>query len=90
MYNRNMTRVKEKKTKSTMQTKIILEEKMDETEEDDNEGDGLFLNEEDVKVICNALATYKPRKDEEHVHSILLEQFEEILAVDYNESPDVN
>ena len=26
-----------------------------------------------------------PTEDEEHLHSVLLEEFEEILVVDYNE-----
>ncbi|MGI0034856.1 MAG: hypothetical protein ACRD98_03180 [Nitrososphaera sp.] len=53
---------------------------MDELEEEDSDS-GMYLNEEDIKIICNALATYKPKKDEEHLRSILLEQFEEIIPL---------
>jgi len=51
----------------------------------------LFLEKEEVQLIYNALSTYKPTEDEEHLLSVLLEEFEEILVVDYNEPyPDVN
>ena len=61
-----------------------------EDEEDEYEG-GMFLEKESIKLIYNALHEYKPTEDEEHLHSVLLEEFEEILVVDYNEPyPDVN
>ena len=51
----------------------------------------MFLEKEDVELIYNALSKYKPTKKEEQLHSVLLEEFEEILVVDYNEPyPDVN
>jgi hypothetical protein len=84
------------KTKKIDQTKIILvpaddissEEK--DGEEEFDEG-GIFLDKESIQLIYNALSTYKPTEDEEHLHSVLLEEFEEILVVDYNEPyPDVN
>jgi hypothetical protein len=81
---------KHKKTKKGMQTKVILEEKVDETEGDEYEA-GMFLNKEEMQIIYNALSSYKPTANEEHLHSVLIEEFEEILVVDYNEPyPDVN
>jgi hypothetical protein len=87
---------KNKKRKNGMRTKIILvpaddislEEKDGEEEFDES---GMFLDKESVQLIYNALSTYKPTDREEHLHSVLLEEFEEILVVDYNEVyPDAN
>jgi hypothetical protein len=87
---------KTKKTKKAVRTKIILvpvddissEEKDREEEFDES---GMFLEKESVQLIYNALSTYKPTEDEEHLLSLLLEDFEEVLVADYNEPfPDVN
>jgi hypothetical protein len=87
---------KNKKRKNGMRTKIILvpaddislEEKDGEEEFDES---GMFLDKESVQLIYNALSTYKPTDREEHLHSVLLEEFEEIPVVDYNEPfPDAN
>ncbi len=75
-----------KKKKSNKQIEVVLEDKNSDKELAEA---GIHFEKEDVKIIYNALAAYKPTKDEEQLHSILLEEFEEILAVDYNESPDV-
>jgi hypothetical protein len=76
-----------------METKIILvpaDEKASEDKENEDEG-GMFLDKESIKLIYNALSIYKPTGDEEHLHSVLLEEFEEILVVDYNEPyPEAN
>jgi hypothetical protein len=84
---------KTKKTKKGMQTKIILvptDEKASEDKENEDES-GMFLDKESVQLIYNALHEYKPTNKEEHLLSVLLEEFEEILVVDYNEPyPDVN
>jgi hypothetical protein len=89
---------KTKKTKKAVGTKISIvpeddissEEKDSKHEEDEDEG-GMFLDKESIQVIFNALREYKPTEDEEHLHSVLLEEFEEILVVDYKEPyPDVN
>ena len=49
------------------------------------------LDKESVQLIYNALHEYKPTNEEEHLLSVLLEEFEEILVVDYNEPyTDVN
>ena len=53
---------------------------------EEHEG-GMFLEKEDVQLIYNALREYKPNAKEAHLHSVLLEEFEEILVVDYDEIP---
>jgi hypothetical protein len=71
------------KTKKIRKTKLIVET-------DEYEG-GKFVDKEEVQIIYNALREYKPTEKEEHLHSVLLEEFEEILVVDYNEPyPEVN
>jgi hypothetical protein len=88
---------KSRKTKRGMRTKITLvpeddisSEEEDSRDEDFDEG-GMFLDKESIQIIFNALREYKPTEDEEHLLSVLLEEFEEILVVDYKEPyPDVN
>ena len=71
------------KTKKIKKTKLIIE-----TDEDEG---GMFVDKEEVHIIYNALREYKPTEKEEHLHSVLLEEFEEILVVDYSELyPDAN
>jgi hypothetical protein len=53
------------------------EEDMEENER------GMFLEKEDVRLIYNALRAYKPREEEEVLHSTWLEMFEQTLVVDY-------
>jgi hypothetical protein len=66
-----------------MQRSIIVET-------DEYEG-RKFLDKEEVHIIYNALHKYRPTESEEHLHSLLLEEFEEILVVDYNEPyPEAN
>ena len=44
-----------------------------------------------MQVIYNALKRYKPTKEEEQLRDIWLEEFEEMLVVDYGEPfPDAN
>jgi hypothetical protein len=86
-----------RKTKRGVRTKISLVPEDDISSEEENSSDeevdegGMFLEKEDVKLIYNALSAYKPNDKEEHLHSVLLEEFEEILVVDYNEPyPEAN
>jgi hypothetical protein len=86
---------KTKKTKKGMETKIILVPADDMSSEENNNEEfdegGMFLDKESIQIIFNALREYKPTEDEEHLLSVLLEEFEEILVVDYKEAyPDVN
>ena len=56
----------------------------EEKDEQDEEAGGMYLEKEDVLLLYNALKNYKPTgDDEEMTHEMLVEQFEEILIVDY-------
>ena len=100
MYNRSMAsakgKKKSKKAKRGMKTKITLMPDDEGASENDGNGEdeeegGMVLEKEDLKLIYNALRGYKPTEDEEHLHSVLVEEFEEVLVVDYNEPyPDAN
>jgi hypothetical protein len=84
-----------KHKKKTGKTKVILVTADDISSEEDNneESDesGMYLDKESIQIIYNALREYKPTEDEEYLLSVLLEEFEEILVVDYKEPyPDVN
>ena len=86
---------KTRKTKKGVRTKIILVPEDDISSEEDREEEfdegGMFLDKESIQLIYNALSTYKPTEREKHLYSVLLEEFEEILVVDYNEPyPDAN
>jgi hypothetical protein len=62
-----------------------------EYEEENEDESGMYLDKESIQIIYNALHEYKPTESEEHLHSVLLEEFEEILVIDYNEAyPDAN
>ncbi len=75
---------KYKKPKKSTRTKVVYMTPDDSPIEDDEEG-GIFLEKEDIQIIFNALRAYKPTSDEEYLHAVLLEEFEEILVVDYDE-----
>ncbi len=84
-----------KHKKKTGKTKVILVQADDissvENREEEFDEGGMFLDKESIQIIFNALREYKPTEDEEHLLSVLLEEFEEILVVDYKEPyPDVN
>jgi hypothetical protein len=87
--NKKKKSKKLKKAKKAVRTKITLVPADDISSEEDNDEEfdegGMFLEKEDVQLIYNALSKYKPTENEEHLHSVLLEEFEEILVVDYNE-----
>ena len=77
-----------KKADKMQATKRILstDEETDEEDIDEEEDDagGIYLEKEDVLLLYNALKNYKPTgDDEEMTHEMLVEQFEEILIVDY-------
>jgi hypothetical protein len=66
--------------------KIILptDESADENMDEEDDAGGIYLEKDDVLVIYKALKNYKPGSDdEEMVYELLVEQFEEILIVDY-------
>ena len=79
-----------KKAKKKNAIKVILstdeETAADEEDIDDEEDDqsGMYLEKEDMLLIYKALKNYQPGTDDEEItHELLIEQFEEILIVDY-------
>ena len=55
----------------------------------DSEGEeaagGILLEKADIRLIYKALRYYPPMEKEEHLHGILVESFEELLATEYIE-----
>jgi len=51
----------------------------------DEETGGMILEQDDIQLIHKALNRYKPTQDEEHLHTVLTEQFDELLQTDYIE-----
>jgi hypothetical protein len=47
----------------------------------------MVFEQEDIQLLYRALRAYQPTAEEAPLHEILLEQFEEILAVDFLEVP---
>ena len=84
-----MAKKKKKKAKKENAIKVILstdEETAGEEEDIDGDDDydsGMYLEKEDVQLIYKALKEYKPVGEENNLHGILLEEFEELLVVDY-------
>jgi hypothetical protein len=88
-------KVRINKEKKAARTKITQLPADDISSEEDNDEEfdegGMFLDKESIQLIYNALHEYKPTNKEERLHSVLLEEFEEILMVDYNQPyPDAN
>jgi hypothetical protein len=56
---------------------------------EDNKGEeaegGILLGKEDIQLIYKALRYYNPTGKEAHLHGILVEEFEELLATEYIE-----
>jgi hypothetical protein len=92
MVKAKKSKKKPKKIKKGMKTRLILPgEEMLELDEKDEDESEMFLEKEDVQIIFNALNKYKPTRKEEQRYELLLESFDEILVVDYDEAPpDVN
>jgi hypothetical protein len=44
---------------------------------------GIFLTKDDIRLIYKALRHYNPAQKEAHLHGILVESFEELLATEY-------
>ena len=79
---KNTTKIILSTDEETAEAEDLDEEDMDNEDED---ADGIYLEKEDVLLIYKALKNYKPGNDEEEMtHEMLVEQFEEILIVDYN------
>ena len=59
------------------------DEDLDDVESDEDEESGIHLEKEDVQLIYNAIKHYQPTQKEHVLYETLLEQFEEMLVVDY-------
>ena len=77
-----MTRTKQKKTPLSRVPSL-------QRGKTDNEGKeaagGILLEKEDIQLIYKALRSYTPTEKEAHLHGILVESFEELLATEYIE-----
>jgi hypothetical protein len=83
------TQEKNRKNKKILVTADDISSEEDNNEESDESG--MYLDKESLQIIYHALHKYKPTESEEHLHSLLLGEFEEILVVDYNEPyPEAN
>ena len=55
----------------------------------DSEGEeatgGILLEKGDIQLLYKALRSYTPTEKEAHLHGILVESFEELLATEYIE-----
>jgi hypothetical protein len=80
-----MAEQKKKKQKKKADKKQAIKIILSTDEEEDEEGEGgIYLEKEDVQLLYKALKNYKPGNDEEEMtYEMLVEQFEEILIVDY-------
>jgi hypothetical protein len=84
-----MAKKKKKKAKKKNAINVILstdEETAGEEEDIDGDDDydsGMYLEKEDVQLIYKALKEYKPVGEENNLHGVLLEEFEELLVVDF-------
>ena len=77
-------RKKKQKTKAPRTRIIPPGEDMPEDEEMDEDESGVFLEEEDVQLIYNALKVYKPANaKEDQLRDIWLEQFDMMLVVNH-------
>src|SRR3954454_11835156 len=82
-----MLRSKKSKKAVRMRVYIIHPDDLSSGKGDGDElGEGgMFLDAEDVRVICNALATYKPTREEKEQYELLTRQLPLIIAVGYND-----
>ena len=49
----------------------------------------MSFEKEDIKLIYHALLAYKPTPEEEQIHSIWVEGFEQVLVCDFDEDLEV-
>jgi hypothetical protein len=47
----------------------------------------MVFEQEDIQLLYRALCAYQPTAEEAPLHELLVEQFEEVLAVDFLEVP---
>jgi hypothetical protein len=98
-WNKRKNQIRTGKLPKDEKTQILLMPSDDnsaaseffEDEDLDEEAGGMYLHKEDIRLIYNALHEYTPSEEEAVLHSTLIEEFEEILVVDYGEPfPDAN
>src|SRR5215208_6375111 len=83
-----MTKKKKKQAKKKDAIKVILMNDVETAEEEDLDEDdeydsGMYLEKDDIQLIYNALKEYKPVGEENNLHGVLLEEFEELLVVNF-------
>jgi hypothetical protein len=77
-----MARTKQKKTPLSRS----LSQQRDKTDNEGKEAEGgILLEKEDIQLIYKALRSYTPTGKEEQLYDILVESFEELLAIEYIE-----
>ena len=73
----------------TKQKKTPVSHSPSQQSKADNEGKeaegGILLETEDIQLIYKALRSYNPTEKEEQLYGILVESFEELLAIEYIE-----
>jgi hypothetical protein len=75
-----MARTKQKKT--PLSPSPSQQQSKAESEGEEATG-GMLLGKEDIQLIYKALREYTPMEKEVHLHGILVEEFEELLATEY-------
>ncbi len=80
---------KPKKSKKAVRMRVYIIHPDDLSSEDGSDDElgesGMFLDAEDVLVICNALAAYKPIGEEKEQYELLTKQLPLIIAVGYDD-----
>jgi hypothetical protein len=79
-----MARTKQKKTLPS--SSPSQQRGREDSNSEEAEG-GIFLTKDDIRLIYKALRYYTPTEKEAHLHGILVEEFEELLATEYIELP---
>jgi hypothetical protein len=77
-----MARTKQKKTPLSPSPS---QERGGEDSNGEEAAGGIFLSKDDIRLIYKALRYYNPTVKEAHLHGILVEEFEELLATEYIE-----
>jgi hypothetical protein len=73
-----------KKTRTPLSPSPSQQRGGEDSKGEEAEG-GIFLTKDDIRLIYKALRFYNPTGKEAHLHGILVEEFEELLATEYIE-----
>jgi hypothetical protein len=76
-----MALTKQKKTPLSRSPSL----QQDKADSEGKEAGGILLEKEDIQLIYKALRSYTPTDKEEQLYDILVESFEELLAIEYIE-----